>query len=928
MNNNPTKGGKNRSIELLAPAGNIAAGYAALHYGADAVYLGLSCFSARAHAINFSIADLAEIAGYAHSLRKRRKIYVAVNTLILQNELSGLIDLLAAIAAVGVDAVIVQDIGVLNILRRYFPQLKAQASTQMAIHNLYGAEAAREMGIRRVTLARELTLAEIAKITAKSGIETEVFIHGALCYSYSGLCLFSSHLYGRSGNRGECAYPCREWFRVGDQVAKQPLTPMKTGMTRPAGGFIFSMKDLALADYIADLKRAGVTALKIEGRMKSPLYVAATVNYYRHLIDGRLSPDKKGELAADVRTVFSRPWTDLYLKTRKNSAVIDNEISGHRGCPAGQVEKIVKSSLGHFLHFRTELPIELHDGLQIDIAGLPRPFGFAVRSIHLIEHRRDGKKNRVFTAPEGASVEIPIPRGHPIIPLGAVIYSSSSQKVKQHYDFFKPKPGQFLFRQRVDFTVQIASDGFDISAVANVLPGIKGKPIRLETKRNFDGLFQQARDINQINAAIEETFRKLGATKLAPGKISIDNRQNFFVPVSVLNAARREISLALEHEIAELPRKYAAEIKIDMAANLNCQSSVTIPAFNSVIPDMSVTNGHGRESRISSEEKLDSRFRGNDRKSGTCKSKEQASEQLNFKWSIKTDQPHLLAAFGPDDWQRLDEIIIECVINAPQDFIDQIKRLSAAVDPARIRLALPLILREWEAETMAQTVATLISMGCRKWQISNLGGWSFLQAVAKSGIQLDISADWPVYAMNSPAVSQLNTLGISKFTLSPEDGLENMRALLKKHASNATVIAYQDTPLMISETCLFASRKCSYPNACGAPWTKLHDEPIFGGTRRSFMRRPGNFRETLFSSPRGDKIRVVNQGCRLVVLNSQPFCLGARLDELAAAGAVLLRMDCMYREYSKEELLDLWRRFRSGAEFSLGHTANFKQGLG
>lgn len=860
MNNNPTKDRKNRPIELLAPAGNPEAGYAALHYGADAVYLGLSCFSARAHAVNFSIADLAAIAGYAHSLQKRRKIYVAVNTLVWQNEFGDLIDLLAAIADVGVDAVIVQDLGVLNILRRYFPQLKAHASTQMAIHNLYGIEAAQKMGITRVTLARELTLAEIAKITAQSGIETEIFIHGALCYSYSGLCLFSSHLYGRSGNRGKCAYPCREWF--------QPeLSAGRRNRFEQKGGFVFSMKDLALSNYIAELKRIGITAFKIEGRMKSPLYVAATANYYRRLLDDCLSSDKEQELAADVCTIFSRPWTDLYLKTRKNRAVIDNEISGHRGYPVGKVEKVVKSSFGHFLCFRTALPIELHDGLQVDIAGLSRPFGFAVRSIRIIGDGGANKKKRVFTAPEGASIEIPIPRGHPNLPLGAVVYSSSSQKVKRIYDFFKPKPGQFLFRPTVDFAIRIASNGFDVTAVVNVWPGIKGETIRLETQRHFDGLFQRARNINQIDAAIEKTFHRLGATKLAPGKISIDNRQDFFIPVSSLNAARREISFALERKIADLPLEYASSVKAAMFSDLSAKTSSSPEG----------EEGGGRNKK--------------------------GPGHGGFNWSIKTDQPHLLAAFGPDDWRHLDEIIIECAANAPQDFIDHIERLSAFIGKAQIRLAFPFILREWEVETMTKTVTTLISRGWQKWQISNLGGWSFLHAVEKGGVQLDISADWPVYAVNSSAVSQLNTLGISKFTLSPEDNLENIRALLKRHASNATVIVYQDTPLMISETCIFASEKCSYPSAC-------------------------NFRETLFSSSRGDKMRVVNHGCRLIVLNSQPFCLGAHLAELADAGAAFLRVDFMYCEYSEKAILDLWRRFRSGAKFSLGHTANFKQGLG
>src|SRR5450759_3201397 len=169
-------------LELLAPAGGLEAGYAAIHYGADAIYLGLPRFSARAEAANFSFEDVAAITGYAHSRPVRRRVYVTVNTLIQERERDELVEALAAVAARGVDAVIVQDLGVYRILRRHFPELRLHASTQMAIHNRPGVELARELGFARVTLAHELTLEELADIAALPGIETEVFIHGALCY--------------------------------------------------------------------------------------------------------------------------------------------------------------------------------------------------------------------------------------------------------------------------------------------------------------------------------------------------------------------------------------------------------------------------------------------------------------------------------------------------------------------------------------------------------------------------------------------------------------------------------------------------------------------------------------------------------------------------------------------------------------------------
>ena len=254
-------GAPRRAPELLAPAGGPDAGYAALQYGADAVYLGLKAFSARAEADNFDFVALDEFTTYAHSLPRPRRVYAAVNTLVQEREFPALRAALGRLAAARVDAAIVQDLGVARVLLADFPEIRLHVSTQMAVHDVETARFFARLGARRVTLARELTLPEIREIAAIPGLEAEFFLHGALCYSYSGLCLFSSHLMGRSANRGRCAYPCRDFFAVDGDPAR--------------AGHLFSMKDLALWRELPQLFATGVASLKIEGRKKSPLYVAA-----------------------------------------------------------------------------------------------------------------------------------------------------------------------------------------------------------------------------------------------------------------------------------------------------------------------------------------------------------------------------------------------------------------------------------------------------------------------------------------------------------------------------------------------------------------------------------------------------------------------------------------------------------------------------
>ena len=282
--------------EVLAPAGGREQLIAAVRAGADAVYLGLKEYSARAGAENFTPEELCDAVAYCHARNVR--VHVAINTLISDGELSGIAKQIEHIARSGADAVIVQDLAVADLVRRMCPELAMHASTQMTIYNTNGAERAAQLGFSRAVLARELELSEIRAIAGASPLETEVFVHGALCMCISGACYLSSVIGGRSGNRGRCAQPCRLNFRLG---AKE---------------YALSLKDMTAVKYVEGLKQAGVSSFKIEGRMKRPEYVACAVKAVRDAVDGR-EPDMK-----TLQNVFSRSgFTDGYLTGRRNSSM-------------------------------------------------------------------------------------------------------------------------------------------------------------------------------------------------------------------------------------------------------------------------------------------------------------------------------------------------------------------------------------------------------------------------------------------------------------------------------------------------------------------------------------------------------------------------------------------------------------------------------
>lgn len=299
----------NLDFEILAPAGSFEILKAVIDAGADAVYLAGNQFGARAYANNFSEEELLLAMDYAHL--RGKKIYLTVNTLVKNAELLGLYDFLRPLVESGLDAVLVQDFGVLSTIHSWFPQLPIHTSTQMTVTGALGVSFLKQYGVTRVVMAREMSIEEMKQIHEETGMELEAFVHGALCYSFSGQCLFSSMLGGRSGNRGRCAQPCRLSYQVQDEEYRQILDD----------SYVLSLKDLCGIEQLQQLKEAGVYSLKIEGRMKQHPYAAAVVSMYRKYVDSMkeiTKEDKKQLLDIGNRCGF----TDCYYHKHNDKSMV------------------------------------------------------------------------------------------------------------------------------------------------------------------------------------------------------------------------------------------------------------------------------------------------------------------------------------------------------------------------------------------------------------------------------------------------------------------------------------------------------------------------------------------------------------------------------------------------------------------------------
>ena len=497
-----------QKLELLAPAGSMDALKAAFGNGADAVYLGASAFGARAGA-GFDDDALRQALRFAHLHRK--KIYVTVNILVREDELPAVRQTLRRLSDWGADAVILQDLGILKICREEFPLLPVHASTQMALHNQAGVECLKTLGARRVVLARECAPEEIRR-AAQAGLEIEIFCHGALCVSVSGQCLFSAMIGGRSGNRGRCAQPCRLPYRY-----------------RGETGAWLSPRDICARDILPELKSAGVTSLKIEGRLKRPEYVAVVTRAYRDALDaleaGRFERADAREADA-LRQIFCRGgFSQGYLGAPRDAAIIDPARTAPLGLPMGEAAACLRRGGTLLAQVRLQRPLHNGDGLEID------------------------NQEIRYSGPEMKAGEEALLRLRDSVRRGAQVRRTEDETQ--------------LSAARETYTDEAINRALAIPFDAT-LTAFPGAPLSLRVT-DGESVVQLAGDICAAaeNRPADETaarraLGKTGGTPFALRSLTMKT-QNAFIPAAALNALRRDaLDKLAEARIAAHPRFSAA----------------------------------------------------------------------------------------------------------------------------------------------------------------------------------------------------------------------------------------------------------------------------------------------------------------------------------------------------------------------------------
>lgn len=500
-------------LEVLAPAGSEGSLSAAWAAGADAVYMALEQFGARAYAQNFSAKRAKEIIEQAHLAGK--KVYVTMNTILEENQMEDAYKQAKMLHEFGVDALIIQDLGLIHLLHHRLPELELHASTQLSVSTPKQIEQLRRLGVKRVVLAREATLEEI-EACAKTGMDLEVFIHGALCISYSGQCRFSQVRYDRSGNKGKCAQACRMEYTLEENGKPVAQT----------GRYLLSPRDLSLIEKIPRLKKAGVVSLKIEGRMKSPEYVYESVRAARSAADHKKTDAGQKE---KLQIAFNRGYTLGHTMDERGSDLMNSATSNHQGIPAGKVLSMHKDRAKVLLS---------HDLSQNDGIRFSGPhFSTGLNANFLF----DDKGKLVSGAKAGQTIEIQVPTS--VRPGMEMRLTSSFSLHKEVEDAIRTQKAQapvrfILHAKAIGEPLELtAEDG--IRSVT-----ISGAPLEAAKK---------ALDPKRFFEQIEKALSKTGDTWAKVESIQTDLPNGVFLPASLLNSMRRQAIEELGRKRLELP---------------------------------------------------------------------------------------------------------------------------------------------------------------------------------------------------------------------------------------------------------------------------------------------------------------------------------------------------------------------------------------
>ena len=508
------------NIELLAPAGNKDALIYAIEAGADAIYLGGKSFGARAYSNNFSDEELIWAIEYAHLYGV--KVYVTCNTLIYDNEVDSFIDYVRFLHKNNVDAILLQDIGMLDLIRKKFPNLEVHASTQMNIHNTDGVKLLEKLGVKRVVLSREVDIDTIKEIKKNTNAELEVFIHGSLCLSYSGECLMSYFNGGRSGNRGMCAGSCRLPYKVNNSFIKDKNYPLST-------------KDLNTLDNIGELLDLGVNSLKIEGRMKSREYVYLVVSLYKEAITSYLNTGVVSinpKKLHDLRVIFNRGYTKGFIFNEDNSLFTNMLQPNHQGIEIGKViscsNSIAKVKLSDDLY--------IEDGLRIN------DMGVIVNDFYI-------NNKLVKSASKGDIITIKL---HDNVRENTLVYKTSSMNINRNIaNYIKDNKKKVLI---------------DVKISAHV-----GKNLSISVSDGKNTVSKESivveKSINKATTSdeLKEKMNKLGNSVYKINNLDIEIDDNSFIPLKVFNELRHDVIEELNnkrlYKIDYVEKEYSIDVR-------------------------------------------------------------------------------------------------------------------------------------------------------------------------------------------------------------------------------------------------------------------------------------------------------------------------------------------------------------------------------
>lgn len=833
-------------FELLAPAGSRASFEAALKAGADAIYLGGDAFGARHSAANFDDASLAEAVRDAHLLGVR--VYLTVNTLVYDHEKDALTAFLDRMALVGLDAWIVQDFGVLEWARSRYPQMEIHASTQMAAQNVEDVKALTALGVKRVVLPREMRLEEVRAIYDQTGAELELFVHGALCLSVSGQCYMSSMIGGRSGNRGQCAQSCRQAYDLIDLESEESVGG-NTGIYR------LSPKDLNTLDHLGDIMDAGVTSLKIEGRMKGPEFVYQTVKAYRTAIDRHLkgeafSAQELEEADRSLEKIFNRGFTKGWVLGERGDSYLSSEIPGNQGLPVARVNRFDARA--------EEVEVELLEDLAVgDELQIRRGKESSGCRVEYILH----KGQRVKTAAMGLQVRIN--------------YKAACHKgdlLRRTYDKKEMDRLQAEIHERARrVPVKVAAvlkTGLPLEVCLTDPQGHQGcavseMPAEAAIKKPLD------------RERLLEQLSKLGTTAYEAIEFELSLDETSTLPIKVINETRR---LAAERLDAARTQSMAAPVEKPQMAEFGAPAETAgKPAVSATLAAVSTSTLTLKSTTAELENEPGIIEPGTAEPAETSTAESGTTEPDTSEAEIKRREIAITLCASVPDLGRLhlalEAGLKEVYFRGPLSDLEQAQNLAQ-----RYQANLAWQWSRPNTSRMVEKNAEILSRLKPARMVVNspgLIGW------AKQFAE-HVTADYGLNVLNAGSERVVRGLGAEVVTLSPELTGEGIETIGKNALGALEIIGFGHLPVMVTPHCPIRTGLGGPAQGCA----------LCSGKAYGLRDKTGAIFPVMKTGP-----------CWTEILNSRVLDLSDQLERLSAAGVTRYRLH--FTIESPDEIMDL-----------------------